>query len=48
MKKSEIKFGIYYKPKNWKVWYSFKDESVTFEFNEIQSKENNVAEVFIL
>ena len=42
------KFGIYFKPKNWRVWYSFKDKSVTFELDDIQSMENNVAEVFIL
>ena len=40
------RFGLFYKPKNWGVWHSIKDNKIVFEKEGILSDRNNVGDVF--
>lgn len=40
------KFGLTYKPLNWNVWYSLKDDAVIFETNGVQSDKMNIEKIF--
>ena len=40
------RFGIYHKPFNWMVWYSLKDQKITFEKENIQYGHMNIDALF--
>lgn len=40
------RFGIYHKPLSWMVWYSLKDQKVTFEKENVQYDKMNIDELF--
>jgi hypothetical protein len=40
------RFGIYHKPLNWMVWYSLKDEKITFERENVQYDQMNIDDLF--
>jgi hypothetical protein len=40
------RFGLSYKPYAWSVWYSIKDNEVTFEKDGVLSNQSNIEKVF--
>jgi hypothetical protein len=40
------RFGVYYKPYKWKVWYSLKYKKVTFEKDNVPFEQMNIDDLF--